>query len=56
MKPRPFRFGVLCEQMDTQRAWVTKARQIEDAGYTTLLIRDHFVGEPFGTSLLPLLL
>jgi probable F420-dependent oxidoreductase len=48
MKPRPFRFGVLCEQMDTQRAWVSKARQIEDTGYATLLIRDHVVGEPFG--------
>lgn len=37
MKPRPFRFGVLCEQMDTQRSWMTKARQIEDAGYATWL-------------------
>ncbi len=54
MEPRPFRFGVLCEQMDTQRAWVTKARQIEDAGYTTLLIRDHFVGEPFGDQFAPI--
>lgn len=54
MKPRPFRFGVLCEQMDTQRAWVTKARQIEDAGYATLLIRDHFVRDPFGDQFAPL--
>jgi len=54
MKPRPFRFGVLCEQMDTQHAWVTKARQIEDAGYATLLIRDHFVGEPFGDQFAPI--
>src|SRR5205807_2398314 len=43
MKPRPFRFAVLCEQMDTQRTWVDKARQIEESGYATLLIRDHFV-------------
>jgi probable F420-dependent oxidoreductase len=54
MKPRPFRFGVLCEQMDTQHAWVTKARQIEDAGYATLLIRDHFVREPFGDQFAPI--
>ena len=54
MKLRPFRFGVLCEQMDTQRAWVTKARQIEDAGYATLLIRDHFISEPFGDQFAPL--
>lgn len=55
MKPRPFRFGVLCEQMDTQRAWVTRARQVEDAGYTTLLIRDHFIAEPFGDQFAPLI-
>jgi probable F420-dependent oxidoreductase len=40
--------------MDTQRAWVTKARQIEDAGYATLLIRDHFIGEPFGDQFAPI--
>jgi probable F420-dependent oxidoreductase len=54
MKPRPFRFGVLCEQMDTQRAWVDKARQIEESGYATLLIRDHFVRDPFGDQFAPL--
>jgi hypothetical protein len=46
MKPRPFRFGVLCEQMDMQRAWVDKARQIEESGYATLLIRDQGSVEP----------
>jgi len=51
---RPFRFGVICEQMGTQQAWVTKARQIEDAGYATLLIRDHFVPEPFGDQFAPI--
>ena len=54
MNPRPFRFGVLCEQMDTQHAWVTKARQIEDVGYNTLLIRDHFISEPFGDQFAPI--
>ena len=54
MHQHPFRFGVLCEQMDTQRAWMSKARQIEDAGYATLLIRDHFVREPFGDQFAPL--
>ena len=54
MQLRPFRFGVLCEQMDTQGIWVTKARQIEDAGYATLLIRDHFIREPFGDQFAPL--
>lgn len=54
MKLRAFRFGVLCEQMDTQQTWVTKARQIEDAGYATLLIRDHFIREPFGDQFAPM--
>jgi len=54
MQPRPFRFGVLCEQMDTQQNWITKARQIEDAGYATLLIRDHFIAEPFGDQFAPI--
>jgi len=41
--------------MDTQRAWVTRARQIENAGYATLLIRDHFITEPFGDQFAPLI-
>src|SRR5690349_22543916 len=55
MKARPFRFGVLCEQMNTRQSWVTRARQIEDAGYATLLIRDHFVREPFGDQFAPMI-
>lgn len=54
MKLRPFRFGVLCEQMNTRQAWIDKARQIEDAGYATLLIRDHFIAEPFGDQFAPI--
>src|SRR5258708_4047421 len=56
MQPHPFRFGVLCEQkMDTQRAWVDTARWIEESGYATLLIRDHFVRDPFGDQFAPLI-
>jgi probable F420-dependent oxidoreductase len=55
MKSRSFRFGVLCEQMNTQHAWVTKARQIEDLGYATLLIRDHFISDPFGDQFAPMI-
>jgi hypothetical protein len=51
---RPFRFGVLCEQMGTQRTWVDKAHEIEDTGYATLLIRDHYVRDPFGDQFAPL--
>jgi probable F420-dependent oxidoreductase len=54
-KPRPFRFGVICEQMQSAEAWVTKARLAEGYGYATLLIRDHFIREPFGDQLAPLI-
>src|SRR5438270_1798283 len=54
-KLRPFRFGVICEQMQSAEEWVTKARQAEDYGYATFLIRDHFIREPFGDQLAPLI-
>src|SRR5713101_377303 len=54
-KLRPFRFGVICEHMQSAEAVVTKARQAEDYGYATLLIRDHFIREPFGDQLAPLI-
>lgn len=53
--PRPFRFGVLCEQMPSAEAWIAQARQAEEAGYATLLIRDHFIPAPFGDQLAPLI-
>src|SRR5260370_492949 len=52
---KPFRFGVICEQMQSAEEWVTKARQAEEYGYSTLLIRDHFIREPFGDQLAPLI-
>jgi alkanesulfonate monooxygenase SsuD/methylene tetrahydromethanopterin reductase-like flavin-dependent oxidoreductase (luciferase family) len=52
---RPFRFGVICEQMQSAEEWVTKARQAEDYGYATFLIRDHFIKEPFGDQLAPMI-
>jgi probable F420-dependent oxidoreductase len=54
-KPRPFRFGVICEQMQSTEEWITKAHRAEDYGYATLLIRDHFIREPFGDQLAPLI-
>src|SRR5256884_3931272 len=54
-KLRPFRFGVICEHMQSAEEWVTKARQAEDDGYATFLIRDHFIREPFGDQLAPLI-
>lgn len=53
--PRPFRFGVICERIQSAEEWITKARQAEDYGYATVLIRDHFIREPFGDQLAPLI-
>ena len=53
--PRSFRFGVICEQMQSAEEWITKAHLAEDYGYATVLIRDHFIREPFGDQLAPLI-
>ena len=37
--PRSFRFGVICEQMQSAEEWITKAHLAEDYGYATVLIR-----------------
>lgn len=52
---RAFRFGVICEHMQSAEEWITRARQAEDFGYATFLIRDHFIKEPFGDQLAPLI-
>src|ERR1051326_928172 len=52
---KPFRFGVICEHMESAEEWVGKARLAEEYGYATLLIRDHFIKEPFGEQLAPLI-
>lgn len=52
-KQRPFRFGVLNEQMQSREAWVAKARKAEDLGYATFLIRDHFIPDPYGDQFAP---
>jgi probable F420-dependent oxidoreductase len=51
---RPFRFGVLCEEMGTREAWIAKAQRVEELGYATLLLRDHFMPGPFGDQFAPL--
>src|SRR5260370_325648 len=50
----PFRFGVICERMQSAKEWIAKARLAESAGYSTLLIRDHFIRDPFGDQLAPM--
>jgi probable F420-dependent oxidoreductase len=51
---RPFRFGVITERMPAPDAWAGHARRVERLGYATLLLRDHFVTEPFGDQYAPL--
>jgi probable F420-dependent oxidoreductase len=51
---RPFRFGIVCEEMTSREAWIAKARRVEELGYATLLLRDHFSAGPFGNQLAPI--
>src|SRR6202521_2488063 len=50
-----FRFGVICERMQSPEEWVAKACLAESAGYSTFLIRDHFIREPFGDQFAPMI-
>ncbi len=40
--PGPFRFGVQVSQGESMADWRDKARKIEDLGYSTLFMPDHF--------------
>jgi alkanesulfonate monooxygenase SsuD/methylene tetrahydromethanopterin reductase-like flavin-dependent oxidoreductase (luciferase family) len=42
MSKHKFRFGVQTTTVSSAEAWREKARKIEDLGYSTLLIPDHF--------------
>jgi probable F420-dependent oxidoreductase len=51
---RPFRFGVFGEGARSLEALLDTARMAEEAGYATLLLRDHLTEEPFGHQLAPI--
>lgn len=51
---RPFRFGLLAEGITSREGLLDAARAAEDAGYATLLVRDHASAAPFGPQLAPL--
>jgi probable F420-dependent oxidoreductase len=53
-RKRPFRFGVVGEEIRSGPELVATARRAEELGYDTLLLRDHFVAAPFGDQLAPL--
>jgi probable F420-dependent oxidoreductase len=44
---KPFRFAVQVSSAASGKAWRDKARKIEDLGYSTLFVPDHF-GEQWG--------
>jgi len=50
---RRFRFGVVGEGIRSCEQLAAEARRAEALGYATLLLRDHFVPEPFGDQLAP---
>ncbi|MDQ1456107.1 MAG: hypothetical protein QOH28_1727 [Actinomycetota bacterium] len=39
---KPFRFGVQVSQVDSASQWRDKARKLEDLGFSTLFMPDHF--------------
>ena len=51
---RPFRFGVIAESAQNGQQLLDTARRAEDAGFSILLLRDHFVEGPFPHQLAPL--
>ena len=50
-----FRFGVLAEKSTSVEELVATARRAEELGYDTVLLRDHFVAEPYGNQVAPLI-
>src|SRR5215813_982810 len=53
-RPRPFRFGVIHEAVQSAESWAGHVRRVEDLGFSTFLIRDHFVPDFFGDQPAPL--
>ncbi|HVB62604.1 MAG TPA: TIGR03621 family F420-dependent LLM class oxidoreductase [Ktedonobacteraceae bacterium] len=45
LETRPFRFGVITENAPSREQWVTLVRRVEELGYATFLLADHFVNE-----------
>jgi probable F420-dependent oxidoreductase len=48
-----FRFGVINEQTAAPNAWIAHVRRVEESGYSTFLIRDHFAPDYFGDQFAP---
>ncbi len=44
MTTQPFRFGVQATKATSGREWFDLARQVEDLGFSTLFVTDHYLG------------
>jgi probable F420-dependent oxidoreductase len=44
-KRHPFRFGVVTESAPSREQWIKLARRVEELGYATFLLADHYVNE-----------
>ena len=51
---RNFRFGVVGESIRSATELTATARRTEELGYDALVLRDHFVPEPFGDQPAPM--
>lgn len=51
---RPFRFGIVHEDVQPPAGWAGHLRRIEHLGFSTFLIRDHLVPDFFGDQAAPL--
>lgn len=51
---KALRFGVVADSVETTDELITLAKWAEQVGFSTLLLRDHVVEEPFGHQLGPL--
>ncbi len=43
--PKPFRFGIQAKSANTKTEWVEQVKKIEDLGYSSLSLPDHFDGQ-----------
>ncbi len=53
-RQRAFRFGVIDESSLSREEWIQKAQRVEQLGYSTFLIRDHFIQGDFNHQLAPI--
>jgi len=47
------RFGLISEQMRDVTRWLASAQRAEDLGFSTFLLRDHFIVDAFGPQFAP---